>query len=76
MKTLIIIIYVIVAIAVTILTLAQSKEDDGASEAITGGSSSFYGKNKGRTREGQLKKVTIILSVIFIVLAIVLSIIY
>ena len=56
MKTLIIIIYSIVAIALTILTLMQSKDDEGASGTITGGTSSFYEKNKGRTKEGQLKK--------------------
>ena len=76
MKTLIIIIYSIVAIALTILTLMQSKDDEGASGTITGGTSSFYEKNKGRTKEGPLKKITIILGIVFIILAILLGIIY
>jgi preprotein translocase subunit SecG len=76
MKTLLIIIYSIVAIVLTILTLIQSKDDEGASGTITGASSSFYEKNKGRTKEGQLKKITIILGVLFIVLAIALGIVY
>ena len=76
MKTLLIIIYAIVAIVLTILTLIQSKDDEGASGTITGASSSFYEKNKGRTKEGQLKKITIILGVLFIVLAIALGIVY
>ena len=76
MKTLIIIIYSIVAIALTILTLMQSKDDEGASGTITGGTSSFYEKNKGRTKEGKLKKITIILGIVFIILAILLGIIY
>lgn len=76
MKTVIIIIYVIVAIVLTFLTLAQSKDDEGASSTITGGSGSFYEKNKGRTSQGKLKKLTIILSVLFIGLAITLGIIY
>ena len=76
MKTLIIIIYSIVAIALTILTLMQSKDDEGASGTITGGTSSFYEKNKGRTKERQLKKITIILGIVFIILAILLGIIY
>ncbi len=75
MKTFLIIIYSIVAVLLTILTLAQTNEDDGASEAITG-AGSFYDKNKGRTKEGKLKRTTIILGVVFIVLAIVLGIIY
>lgn len=76
MKTILIIIYVIVAVVLTILSLIQSKDDEGASGTITGGSGSFYEKNKGRTKEGQLKKITIILGVVFIVLAIILGIFY
>ena len=74
MKTVLIIIYVIVALVLTVLTLMQSKDDDGMSAGITGGS--FYEKNKGRTNEGKIRKNTIILGVAFIVLAIVLGIFY
>ena len=76
MKNVLIIVYVIIAIAVTIITLMQSKEDEGASSTITGGSGSFYEKNKGRTDEGRLKRLTIILGVLFILLAIILGIFY
>ncbi len=64
------------AIALTVLTLMQSKDDEGASGTITGGSGSFYEKNKGRTTEGKLKKFTIILGIVFILLAIILGIFY
>lgn len=76
MKTVLIAIYSIVAIALTIVTLMQSSDDSGASGTITGGSDSFYEKNKGRTKEGQLKKITIILGVVFVILAIILGIFY
>ena len=76
MKTLIIIIYSIVAIALTILTLMQSKDDEGASGTITGGTSSFYEKNKGRTKEGKQKRLMIISSIVFGILTIVLGILY
>jgi len=77
MKTLLIVIYWIVAVVLTILTLTQSKEDAGASGTIVGGSSdSFYDKNKGRTKEGKMKRLTIILGVAFIILAILLGIFY
>jgi len=76
-ETILIIIYVIVSIALIALALIQAKEDQGASEAIMGGStSSFYEKNKGRTREGKLKKWTIILGSVFAILSIILGIIY
>lgn len=76
MKTVLVAIYAIVAVVLTILTLIQSKDDAGASTTITGGSDSFYEKNKGRTKEGQLKRVTIILGIAFIILAIALGIFY
>ena len=76
MRTVLIIIYLIVTLGLTILTLLQSNDDEGASSTITGGSGSFYEKNKGNTREGKLKRTTIILAVLFVVIAIVLGIIY
>lgn len=77
MKTLLVVIYWIVAVLLTILTLTQSKEDAGASGTIVGGSSdSFYDKNKGRTKEGKVKRLTIILGIAFIILAIILGIFY
>lgn len=75
MKTFLIIIYAMVAVLLTILTIAQSKEDSGASETITGGGS-FYDKNKGRTPEGKLKRFTMFLGIVFVILAITLGIVY
>lgn len=76
MKTVLVIIYAIVAIILTIVTLMQTSDDEGASSTITGGTGSFYEKNKGRTAEGKLKKLTIILGIIFVILAIILGIFY
>lgn len=76
-KNILIGIYVAVCIALIILAMKQSKEDSGASGAIVGASSnSFYEKNKGRTKEGRMKRGTIILGVVFIILTVVLSIVY
>ena len=70
-------IYVIVCLALIIVAMLQTKEDGGASETIMGSTASnFYEKNKGRTREGKLKRWTIILGVVFAVLTIVLRIVY
>ena len=70
-------VYAVVCVALIILVMMQSKEDAGASGAVVGSSSnSFYEKNKGRTKEGKLKRNTIILGVAFIVLTIALSIVY
>ena len=76
-KNILIVLYFIVAVAIIILALIQSKDDSGLSSTITGSSTNnFYEKNKGRTREGRQKRWTIILGTSFAVLTIILSIIY
>ena len=76
-KWILVAIYFVVAISVIILALLQSKEDSGLSSTITGSSTNnFYEKNKGRTKEGKQKRWTIILSIVFAILTIVLGIIY
>lgn len=70
-------IYLIVCIALIIVATMQTKDNDGASGTITGSSTNnFYEKNKGRTKEGKLKRLTITLGVLFVVLAVVLGILY
>ena len=77
LKVLLIIIYGIVCLSLIVIALMQNSEDEGASSTIVGGSSSsFYEKNKGRTKEGKLKKWTIIFGIAFLVLNIILSIVY
>lgn len=77
LKNIVTVVYVINCLVLIVICLMQSKDDEGASGAIVGGSSSsFYEKNKGRTKEGRLKKWTIILGIVFVVLTIVLGILY
>lgn len=76
-KGILIAVYIIVAIILIILTLMQTKDDAGLSSTITGSSTNnFYEKNKGRTKEGRQKRWTIILSIAFVILTIVLGILY
>ena len=70
-------IYLVICIALIIVATIQTKDSQGASGTITGSSTSnFYEKNKGRTKEGRLKRFTIILSVVFVILTIALGILY
>lgn len=76
-KGILVVIYFMVAMALIILTLIQSKEDAGLSSTITGSSTNnFFEKNKGRTKEGKQKRWTIILSIVFAILTIALGILY
>ncbi len=70
-------LYLIDCLALIIITMMQNSDSNGASGTIVGSSTNnFYEKNKTRTREGKLKKWTIIFGVAFIVLAVALGIVY
>lgn len=76
-KGILLVIYFIVCIAIVILATIQSKDDEGLSSTITGSSTNnFYEKNKGRTRDGALKKATVLLGVFFAIGSIGLSFLY
>ena len=77
LKTILIIVDIILALGVVILVMLQHKEDQGMSATITGSSANnFLDKNKGRTREGRLKRMTIIFAIVFAVVTVVLNIVY
>ena len=70
-------IYAIVCVALIVLVTKQSKEDGGASGTIVGASANkFNQKNKRKTTEGKMKRATIALMVVFVVLTLALGIIY
>ena len=67
------IIFIILCIALVTLVLAQEGKTQGLGAIQGFAETTYWGKNKGRSKEGVLKKVTIIVSVAFIVLSIVLN---
>ena len=76
-RTILTVIYFVVALVVIILALIQTKDDAGLSQTITGSSTNnFYEKNKGRTKEGKQKRMMIISSIVFGILTIVLGLLY
>ena len=60
---------IINSIALVVIVLMQEGRSDGLSGAIAGGAETFFGKNKGRTMEQKLVKITKVLAVIFFVLS-------
>ena len=76
-KNIVMVLYIIICVALIILATAQAKDSQGASGAITGSTTNnFYEKNKGRTREGALKKATVLLGVLFVIGTVGLSFLY
>ena len=77
LKYILIIIDIIIALSLIILTLMQHKDDPGLSGTITGAAANnFLDKNKGRTKEGRLKKWTIIFGIVFAIVTVALNIVY
>ena len=67
------VILILVSIAFTAVVLMQEGKSAGLG-AISGAAETYWGKNKGRSMEGLLVKLTVVCSVLFLVLAVVLNI--
>ena len=76
MKVLLIVIgvvFILVCAALVVLVLAQEGKSQGLGAIQGTVENTYWGKNKGRSREGVLKTVTIVLSFLFVILAILLN---
>lgn len=63
--------YIIICIALVIVVLMQEGKTSGLG-ALSGAADSYWSKNKGRSQEGMLVKITGVLAVLFVVLSVVL----
>ncbi len=66
------IIFILVCIALAGIVLMQEGKQAGLG-AISGAAETYWGKNKGRSMEGKLVKITKYLAIAFIVLTIILN---
>ena len=66
------IIDIILAIAIIILFLVQEGNDQGMGVVAGGSSESYYGKAKGRTLDEQRKRWTVICSILFAIVSVIL----
>ena len=66
------VIFIVMCIALTVLVLMQEGKDAGLG-AIAGGAETYWGKNKGRSMEGLLVKITKWLAIGFMVVAVILN---
>lgn len=62
----------IISIVLACIVLLQEGKNAGLSGAISGAAETYFGKNKARTMEGKLERITKILATCFIILALVL----
>jgi len=73
LKTIVQIVYIAICIVLTVIVLKQEGKSSGLSGALTGASETFWSKNKGRSVEGILEKLTKILAAVFVILSVVLN---
>lgn len=71
-KIIIQIIFILLCIALTVLVLMQEGKSAGLG-AISGMAETYWGKNKGRSMEGNLVKITKYLPIGFMLISIVLN---
>ena len=71
-KTILTVIFIIISIALTVIILMQECKSAGLG-AISGAADTYWGKNKGRSMEGMLIRLTRIFVILFIVIAAVLN---
>ena len=67
------ILFILVCVAIVVLVLMQEGKSAGLG-ALSGAVESYWGKNKSRSLEGMLAKITKYLAIVFILLAVVLNI--
>ena len=73
-RTILTVLFAIDCIALVVVVLMQQGKDQGLGALAGGMSDTYWGKNKSRSAEGNLKKATRIMAIVFIVLAVVLNI--
>lgn len=66
------VLFVIDCVFLTIVVLMQEGKNDGLG-SLAGNSDTYWGKNKSRSKEGNLVKATKAMAALFVVLALVLN---
>ena len=72
-RTIIQIVFIILSIIMKVIVLMKEGKNNGLG-ALTGSADTYWGKNKGRSMEGMLVKVTRVLLSLFLIISAVLTI--
>ena len=72
LKTILTVVFIILSIVITVTILMQEGKSAGLG-AISGAADTYWGKNKGRSMEGVLVKLTRVCVILFLVIAVVLN---
>lgn len=75
MHTVLIVLELIFAIAMITLVLLQPSKTDGFKGFLTGNSDTFYSRNKSRTKEALLARLTVADAALFAIVTVLLNIV-
>ncbi len=73
LRIIVTVLYVLICIALVAVVLFQESKAQGLSGSINGMAETYWGKNKGRSMEGTLERITKILAALFVVISVVLN---
>jgi len=73
LKIILAVLFILAGLALTVIVLMQEGKQQGLG-AISGAAETYWGKNKGRSMEGILVKVTTALVVVFLFVSLLLNI--
>ena len=69
-------VLILSSIVIVVVVMLQQSQQQGLSGAIAGGSDTFFDKNKGRTLDAKLAKITKIIAAVFFVVALAATLIF
>lgn len=69
MRTGLTIAFLVVSVLLIIVVLMQEGKENGLTGTLTGSTDTYWSKNKGHSKEAMMKKVTVVLAVLFFLLA-------
>ena len=72
LNTILTVVFIILSVVITVIILMQEGKSAGLGD-IAGAAETYWGKNKGRSMEGMLVKLTRVAVILFLVLAMVLN---
>ena len=63
----------LIIVILAIIIMMQEGKESGLTSTLSGGSDTYWSKNKGKSKESILRKITAVLGVLYMVIALLLS---
>ena len=73
MKTAIIVVFLIISIVLAIVVMMQEGKGNGLTSTLSGSSDTYWSKNKGKSKEAILMKITVVLGILYMGVALLLA---